>query len=191
MTFKDYFIAFLILLVLLLGFGTYYFFTLSRDQDQPALRENAEQEIKLRDANTRIVLRDSAVARLQSEMDSAARYHSKTQTHLRTSLNASKRRERLTRKDTFTLTLVDTVYMAYDSLLEDLTLERDEIRRDCKTLVDSLLANAMDFRGIIDIKDLQNTALQKEVTKEKKRGRIFKWLFYAAAAGLIFESVKD
>lgn len=98
---------------------------------------------------------------------------------------------RLLIEDALKKRIQDSVITANTVQIEDLTADRDGIRRDCKTLVDSLLANAMDFRGIIDIKDLQNVALQKEVAKEKKRGKIFKWLFYAAAAGLIFESVKD
>lgn len=188
---KNYVILGLIILCLILGFGTYYFFTLSQDQDQTAQKINAEQEIKLREANTRIGLRDSAVARLQSEMDSAAQIHTKRQESNLRSLIASRSRERLTRQNPTVMTLTDTVYMSYDSLIEDLTIERDAIRHDCKVLVDSLLANATDYKAIIGIKNAQIEGAQKQITKEKKRGKIFKWLFYAAAAGFILESVKD
>lgn len=187
---KTAFIILLLALLISLGFN-YILWDKSRDLELGGNAAKSILKAEINQANVRIGQRETEISRIQEKMDSTAKASLKIQSKLTGAVIASKHKERLSRPDTITLTLTDTVYMAYDSLVTSLTSDRNGIQRDCHTLTDSLLSQIKDVKLIAFKHEKLTEVAEKETVKEKKKGRLFKWLAIIAAAWGIEESIRD
>lgn len=182
----------ILILALLISIGfNYILFDKSRDSE---LADNAAKSVlkaEIKQANVRIAKRDTVIARIQEKMDSTHSASLQIQSKLHGAVIASKHKERLSRPDTITLTLTDTVYMAYDSLVTSLTNERNGIQQDCQTLTDSLLSQIADFNLIAMKQESRVEIAEKETVREKKKSRFLKWGLGAAIGVIIYQGIKE
>lgn len=154
---------------------------------QKSVHENQVKQLE-----GKLTARATEIGRLKVKMDSVGEIHVQEQGRLKTQLNSLKRRERVSRgTDTVTLTLTDTVYLAYDSLVANLTADRDGIKRDCQTLTDSLIAQTKDFSKLVGVKNEQIIEAHQETRKEKRKNRFLKWTLGGAVGIIIYQGLKD
>lgn len=177
-----------ILIIILLSVALWILWDSGKTSDLSRDLRHAQERIE---AESRIAERDTTIARLQTKMALDSQNYAKEQAILKTQAKGLRRREILSRTDTVTITLTDSVYMADDALILSLTTERNAIRQDCKVLTDSLLANIDDFKTIKVSLETDLLSANQEVLKQKRRGRVFQVLFYVAAGWAVVETMKD
>jgi hypothetical protein len=177
---------------LVFGLLTFYFWDMCRDQELKTNLAESQSVLRIKEADARTAKRDTAIARLQFKMDSASRYYHKEESRLKSNVMSLKHRERVSRgTDTVTLTLTDTVYMAYDSLVASLTTERNGIKADCKALTDSLISNIDDLKGIRVELEGQVQRRNEALSKEKKKGKWLKAAIIVLGGVIVYEEIKD
>lgn len=182
----------LIILLLLSLVGNWIQWDISRDKDLIADLKDSQSVLRIQEADARLAQRDTVIARIQAKMDSAAQHYRKEEGRLKSNVMSLKHRERVSRgTDTVTLTLTDTVYMAYDSLVASLTTERNGIKADCKALTDSLISNIDDLKGIRLELEGQVQRRNEALTKEKKKGKWLKALVIVLGGVIVYEEIKD
>lgn len=168
----------------------FYYWDLTRDTEIKLDLTDNQSKLRVKEADIRTARRDTAIALLQFKMDSTANASIKEQGMLKTEIKGLRRRERLSRQDTITITLTDSVYMADDALILSLTSERNGIKADCKALTDSLLANIGDLKDIRIELDGQVQRRNEALAKEKKKGKWYKRGLIAAGAVIVYLAVK-
>lgn len=176
----------------------FYYWDLTRDTEIKLDLADSQSKLRVKEADIRTARRDTAIALLQFKMDSASQHHLQRQGSLLEALNAKK--ERIVKLPQIVLTdsnqvkaaihTRDSVIDLQDGLIEDLTVERNGIQADCKSLTDSLLANIGDLKDIRIELDGQVQRRNEALAKEKKKGKWYKRGLIAAGAVIVYLAVK-
>lgn len=115
---------------------------------------------KLAIADKEISQRDSFILRLYDERaKDSIRGAKKEAAHL-SDLNAFKRRERRQRPDTVKLTMVDTVYLVYDTMVSDLKNQRDSLKLSYQTEIAAMEANFQTMKGKFVLANFERDSLK-------------------------------
>jgi hypothetical protein len=179
-----------IILFLISSAGWYITYDLSRDKSLASEAQRSVLDERIWRLEDNVATRDTAILKLREKMSSDSLKFSVAQSGLKIEIKTLRRKERLSRRDTVTLTLVDSVYMADDSLILSLTTERNAIREDCRVLTDSLLANVTDLNTIIGLKNEIIIGAHKETAKEKKKGKWYRRGLVTAGAVILYLAIK-
>lgn len=133
-----------------------------RSKESELLKQANESRYisKLAIADKEIGLRDSVLVALQNDRKDDSVRHTKENARLSGALNASKRRERNSRADTITISLTDTIYMKYDTLVANLKNERDSLKISFETSIDTLKANFQTMKGKFKLADEARDSLK-------------------------------
>jgi len=188
---RKYFLP-LLILILLLSLGANYFqYDLLRDKETASEGMKSVLTVEIDQLRAGTVRRDSQIKEMIQKSDSATSANKIVQEASKREIRSLIKRERSQRPDTVKMTLVDTVYKEYDSLITTLANDNDRIQRDCRALVDTLLANANDLQTIAFKTDTLLQVAEKDLRKEKKKGRVWKWLAVVGFGLAIEEAVRN
>lgn len=134
----------------------------SRTSDSNLAKQANESRYisKLAIADKEIALNHSFILRLHDERrEDSIRGAKKEAAHL-SDLNAFKRRERRQRPDTVKLTMVDTVYLVYDTMVSDLKNQRDSLKLSYQTEIAAMEANFQTMKGKFELANLERDSLK-------------------------------
>lgn len=177
----------------------FYYWDLNRDTELKLNLAESQSVLRIQEADARMARRDTAIARIQAKMDSAAKHHAQIQKSFSEALNAKKARiVKLpdivlsdSNKVKAAIHTRDSVIALQDGLIEDLTTERNGIKADCKSLTDSLIANIDDLKGIRIELEGQVQRRNEALSKEKKKGKWYKRGLAAAGAVILYLAIKE
>ena len=141
---KDFYYIIVILLLLGLAY-LQYSSALGERENREADRERYLTRQAATDAGIRA--RDSVILRIQSDRKSEAAKYAQNQSVATSEIKALKRRERKTRVDSVILTLTDTIFAEYDSMLIRCNDQMSSQKASYEQEIDSLESNISDWEG--------------------------------------------
>lgn len=187
--------------IILILFGVLYVqHDLLKDKERGHAAAQSARLLEIDHKTREIAVRDGQILAMQKAMDSAAQIHGKIQGVLVGQISGLKRglvpTQILEKADTSKVVLIaqlekrDSVIQKQDSLVEDLTEERNAIQHDCKQLTDSLLANVGDLKTVADLWKQNADESERKAQVSEKRIRGWKVLAAVLAGIIVYEEIK-
>jgi hypothetical protein len=147
--------------------------------------------VEIEQATRRIAQREATINDLVFKLDSASVSNKSVQEASKHEIRVLRKRERLSRVDTVTVSLIDTIFALQDSVILAVELDRDRISRECHQLADSFKTQISDLKLVVAKTDTLKQFAEKDLKKERKAKKWWRRGTAIAGGVILYMAIKE